>query len=76
MGSKMQNSRNLFNGKVVTIIRERKLWPIQRRWPCTVNSSNSPVLDRMRKDIISILKNEGLSVTIETNLIETDFFDA
>ena len=41
----------------------------------TVNSSSSPVLDRVRKDIISILKNEGLSITIETNLIETDFFD-
>ena len=41
----------------------------------TVNSSSSLVLDRVRKDIISILKNEGLSITIETNLIETDFFD-
>ena len=29
----------------------------------------------MRKDIISIFKNEGLSITIETNLIETDFLD-
>ena len=29
----------------------------------------------MRKDIISIFKNEGLSVTIETNLIETNFLD-
>ena len=41
----------------------------------TVNSSSSPVLDRVRKDIIPILKNEGLSITIETNVIETDFFD-
>ena len=29
----------------------------------------------MRKDIISIFKNEVLSITIETNLIETDFLD-
>ena len=29
----------------------------------------------MRKDIISIFKTEGLSITIETNLIETDFLD-
>ena len=29
----------------------------------------------MRKDIISIFQNEGLSITIETNLIETDFLD-
>ena len=41
----------------------------------TVNSSSGPVLDRIRKDIISIFKNEGLSITIETNLIETDFLD-
>ena len=39
----------------------------------TVNSSSGPVLDRMRKDIISVFKNKGLSITIETNLIKTDF---
>ena len=39
----------------------------------TVNSSSGPVFDRMRKDIISIFQNEGLSITIEKNLIETDF---
>ena len=33
------------------------------------------VLDRMRKDITSIFKNDGLSITIETNLIEIDFLD-
>ena len=41
----------------------------------TVNSSSSPVLDRMRKDIISVFKNESLSITIATNLIETDVLD-
>ena len=40
-----------------------------------VNSSSGPVLHRIRKDVISIFKNEGLSVAIETNLIETDFLD-
>ena len=29
----------------------------------------------IRKDIIVIFKEEGLSITIETNLIETDFLD-
>ena len=29
----------------------------------------------MRKDVISIFKNESLSVTTETNLIKTDFLD-
>ena len=41
----------------------------------TVNSCSGPVLDKMRKDIISVFKNEGLSITIETNLIKTDFLD-
>ena len=41
----------------------------------TVNRSSGPVLERMRKDIISIFKNEVLSITIETNIIETDFLD-
>ena len=41
----------------------------------TGKSSSGPVLDRMIKNIISIFKNEGLSIIIETNLIETDFLD-
>ena len=33
-----------------------------------INSSSGPVLDKMRKNIIALFKNEGLSITIETNL--------
>ena len=40
-----------------------------------INNANSPKLDRIRKDIIALFKKEGLSITIETNLIETDFLD-
>ena len=40
-----------------------------------INSSSGPVLDRMGKDIILIFTNEGLSITIDTNLIKTDFLD-
>ena len=36
------------------------------------NNANGPKLDRIRKDI-ALFKEEGLSITIETNLIETDF---
>ena len=38
------------------------------------NNANCPKLDRIRKDI-ALFKEEGLSITIETNLIETDFLD-
>ena len=40
-----------------------------------INNENGPRLDRIRKDIIALFKEEGLSITIDTNLIETDFLD-
>ena len=40
-----------------------------------VDNANVPKLDKLRTKIITIFKAEGLSITIETNLIETDFLD-
>ena len=40
-----------------------------------INNANGAKLDRIRTDIIALFKKEGLSITIETNLIETDFLD-
>ena len=40
-----------------------------------VHKANGPKVGRLRKDIISLFKDEGLSITIDTNLIETDFLD-
>ena len=40
-----------------------------------VHKPNGPKLDRLRKDIISLFKDEALSITIDTNLIETDSLD-
>ena len=40
-----------------------------------VYKANGPKGERLRKDIISLFKDEGLSITIDTNLIETDFLD-
>ena len=40
-----------------------------------INSSSGSVLYKMRKNIIALFKNEGLSITTETNLFETDFLD-
>ena len=39
------------------------------------NNANGLKLDRIRKDIIALFKEEGLSITIETNLIEIDLLD-
>ena len=38
-----------------------------------INNTNGPMLDRIRKDIIALFKEEGLSITIKTNLFETFF---
>ena len=32
-------------------------------------------MDKIRKNIIALFKSEGLSITIDTNLIEADFLD-
>ena len=40
-----------------------------------INNANGPKLDRIRKDIITLFKEERLSIPVETNLIETDFLD-
>ena len=40
-----------------------------------INSCIGPVLGRARKSIINLFKREGLNITIETNLVETDFLD-
>ena len=39
------------------------------------HKANGPNVDRLRKDIISLFKDEGLSIRIDTNLTETDFLD-
>ena len=38
-----------------------------------IHNANGPKLDRLKKNIITTFKNEGLSITIETNLAKTDF---
>ena len=38
-----------------------------------VHKASGPKVDRLRKYIISLFRDEGLSITIDTNLMETDF---
>ena len=39
-----------------------------------IHQANGTKIDRIRKDI-ALFKSEGLSITIDTNLIETEFLD-
>ena len=41
----------------------------------SIQDANGPKLDRLRKNIIAIFQNEGLKITIDTNLATTDFLD-
>ena len=40
-----------------------------------INSCSGPVLNRTRKNIITLFKKERLNITIETNIAETNFLD-
>ena len=40
-----------------------------------IKNANGHTLDNLRKRIIRIFKNEGLKITIETNLSSTEFLD-
>ena len=40
-----------------------------------VSNISGPTLDRLRKRITALFKEENLSITIETNLFSTDFLD-
>ena len=41
-----------------------------------IHQANGPKMDKIRKDIIALFKSERVSITINTNLIETDFLHA
>ena len=40
-----------------------------------ITNANGPKMDKIRKTITGLFKQEGLSITIETNLSATDFLD-
>ena len=40
-----------------------------------IKSTSDPILDKMRKNIIALFKEEGLTIKIDTSLIETNFLD-
>ena len=40
-----------------------------------IENANGSKLDRLRKNVIAIFHNEGLKITIDTNLAITDFLD-
>ena len=71
---KFVNFLDLFN-QLSTLIDKSSVGWYRDDGLAAINNANGPKLGRGRKDIIALFKEEGLSITIETNLIETDFLD-
>ena len=61
--------------KLSSLIRRENIGLYRDDGLSAINSSSGSVLGKTRKNIIALFKNEGLSITIETNLFETDFLD-
>ena len=61
--------------KLSELLGKDNVGPYRDDGYAAVKSTSGPVLDKMRKNIITLFKNEDLRITIDTNLIETDFLD-
>ena len=62
-------------GKLSNIINKRNIGLYRDDGLPVIENANGPKLDRVRKDVIAISHNEGLKITIDRNLITTDFLD-
>ena len=62
-------------GKLSNIIDKKKTGLYRDDWLSVIGNANGLKLDRLRKDVIAILHNEGLNITIDSNLTTTDFLD-
>ena len=62
-------------GKLAPLIGTKNVGLYRDDGLAVIHQANGPKMDRIRKDIIALFKSEGLSITIDTNLIETDFLD-
>ena len=40
-----------------------------------INSKSGPIIERIKKNILTIFQNNGLKITTEFNLLQTDFLD-
>ena len=61
--------------RLSTVIDKNSVSLYRKDWLAAINNANGQRLDRIKKDIIALLKEEGLSITTETNLVETDVLD-
>ena len=63
------------SGKPASLIDTKNVGLYRDDGLAVIHQANILKMDRIRKDIIALFKSEGLSITIDTNMIETDFLD-
>ena len=62
-------------GKLSNIIDTKKLCFDRDEGLSVIENANGPKLGHLRKGVIALFHNEGLKITIDTNLTPTDFLD-
>ena len=60
-------------GKLAPLIGTKNVGIYRDDGLAVINQANGPKMEENK--IIALFKSEGLSTTIDTNLIETEFFD-
>ena len=61
------------SGKSSTIIDKKNISLYRDNWFSVIENANGAKLDCLRKNIIAIFHNEGLNITVNTNLTTTHF---
>ena len=62
-------------GKLAPLIGTKNVGLNRDDGLAVIHQGNGSKKDRIRKYIIALVKSEGLFITVNTNLIETEFFD-
>ena len=62
-------------GKLAPLTGTKNIGLYRDNGLAVINQAKGPKMDIIRKDTIALFKSEGLSITIDTNLIDTNFLD-
>ena len=61
------------SGKLAPLIGTKYVGLYRDDGLAVIHQANGPKMDRIRKDVIALFKSEELTITIDTDVIETDF---
>ena len=67
--------RLCFLGKVAPLNGTKNVGRYRDDGLAVIHKANGPKMNMIRKNVITLFKSEGLSITIDTNLIATYFLD-